>query len=126
VGFVSQTSAGQAADQRLAELAGSTWPAGSWLDQDRGFQGFYRPDVTIVQPQKNPPGGDLTPPENATKRRIAAISIRIAHAIGGVKRSRLVQENIRLLKDGLRAAVMEPWCGLHNFRLQYRPWHYAS
>jgi hypothetical protein len=97
----------------------------SWLYQDQGFQGFYLPDVTIVQP-KTPPGGDLTPPENATNRRIASISIRSDHAIAGVKRDRIVQETIRLLKDGLRAAVMEPWCGLQTFRLQYRPWHYAS
>jgi hypothetical protein len=50
----------------------------------------------------------------------------VEHAIGGVKRYRIVKDKIRLLKDGIRDAVMETCCGLHNFRLQYRPWHYAS
>jgi DDE superfamily endonuclease len=124
--FLSHTSEGKASDKSLAELAGYTLPAGSCLDQDKGFQGFYLQDVTIVQPKKNPPGGELTSPEQATNRRISSIRIRIEHAIGGVKRYRIVKDTIRLLKDGLRDAVMETCCGLHNFRLQYRPWHYAS
>jgi hypothetical protein len=122
--FLSHTSEGKASDTSLAELAGATLPAGSYVDQDKGFQGFYRQDVTIVQPKKTPPGGDLTPPEKATNRRMSSIRSRIEHAIGGVKRYRIVKETIRLLKDGLRDAVMETCGGLHNFRLQYRPWHY--
>jgi DDE superfamily endonuclease len=123
--FLSHTSAGKASEKSLAELAGYALPAGSWLSQDKGFQGFYLQDVTIVQPKKKPLGGELTPPEKATNRRISSIRIRIEHAIGGVKRYRIVKDTIRLLKDGLRDAVMETCCGLHNFRLQYRPWHYA-
>jgi DDE superfamily endonuclease len=104
----------------------SPLPPGSCLYHDKGFQGFYLQDVTIVQPKKTPPGGELTPPEKATKRRISAISIRIEHAMGGVKRDRIVKDNIRLVKDGIRDTVMETCGGLQNFRLQYRPWHYAS
>jgi len=110
----------------LAELAGYTLPPGSYLYQDKGFQGFFLPGITIVQPKKKPPGGELTPPEQATNRRISSIRIRIEHAIGGVKRYRIVKDKIRLFKDGIRDTVMETCCGLHNFRLQYRPWHYAS
>ena len=123
---LSHTCDGNASDQRLAERAGSTVPPGSCLSQDQGFQGFYRQDVTLVQPKKTPPGGELTPPEQATNRRMSSISMRIEHAIGGVKRDRSVKDHIRLLKDGIRDAVMETCCGLHNFRLQYRPWYYAS
>ena len=124
--FLSHTSEGKSSDKSLAELAGYTLPVGSCLYQDKGFQGFYLQDVTIVQPKRKPPGGELTPPEKAINRRISSIRIRIEHAIGGVKRYRIVKDTIRLLKDGLRDAVMETCCGLHNFRLQYRPWHYAS
>jgi hypothetical protein len=108
-----------------------SWPAsplppGSCLYQDQGFQGFFLPGVTIIQPTKKPPGGELTPHEQATNRRIASIRIRIEHAIGGVKRDRIVKDKIRLLKDGIRDTMMETCGGLHNSRLQYRPWHYAS
>jgi hypothetical protein len=110
----------------MADLAGYTLPPGRCLYQDLGFLGCLLAGVTIFQPKKKPRGGELTPPEKATHRRISSISIRIAHAIGGVKRYRIVKDNIRLLKDGIRDMVMETCCGLHNFRLQYRPWHYAS
>ena len=80
----------------------------------------------MVQPKKQPRGGELTPPETAINRCISSIRIRIEHAIGGVKRERMVQDTIRRLKGGIRDPIMETCCGLHNFRLQYRPWHYAS
>jgi hypothetical protein len=124
--FLSHTYEGKASDKSLAEFSGYTFPPGSCLYQDKGFQGFSLPDVTIVQPKKKPSGGELTPPEKAMNRRISSISIRMEHAMGGVKRYRIVKDNIRLLKDGIRDLVMETCCGLHHFRLQYRPWCDAS
>jgi hypothetical protein len=124
--FLSHTCEGKASDKSLAEAAGYSLPPGSGLNQAKGFQGFFQTGITIFQPQKTPRGGELTPPEKATTRRISSIRIRIAHAIGGVKRYRIVQDKIRLLKDGMRDAVMETCGGLHNFRLQYRPWNYSS
>jgi hypothetical protein len=124
--FLSDTWEGKTSDTSIAELAGYTLPPGSCLDQDQGFQGFVLPGITIVQPKKTPPGGELTPPEKATNRRISCSRIRIEHASGGVKRDRIVKDNIRLLKDGIRDSIMETCGGLHNFRLQYRPWYYAS
>ena len=126
ISFLSHTYEGNASDKSMAELAGYTLPAGSCLYQDQGFQGVFLPGITIVQPKKTPRGGELTPPEKATNRRISSISIRIEHAMGGVKRDRRVKDTIRLLKDGMRDTIMETCCGLHNVRLQYKPWHYAS
>jgi hypothetical protein len=123
--FLSATYEGKANDKILAELEGYRLPHGSYLYQDMGFQGFVLADVTIIQPKKKPRGGELTPPEKATNRRISSIRIRIEHVIGGVKRYRIVKDKIRLLKDGIRDTIMETCCGLHNFRLQSRPWHYA-
>jgi DDE superfamily endonuclease len=124
--FLSYTCEGKASDKSIAELTGYTLPPGSCLYQDKGFQGCFLSGITIFQPKKTPPGGELTPPEQVTNRRISSILIRIEHAIGGVKHHRIVKDKIRLLKDSLRDVVMETCCGLHNFRLQYRPWHYAS
>jgi hypothetical protein len=123
--FLRHTSEGKASEKSVAELAGYTLPPGSCLSHEKGFQGFGLPDVPMVQPKKTPPGGDLTPPEQEPKRRISSIRIRIEHAIGGVKRDRIVKDKLRLLKDGIRDSIMETCCGLHNFRLQYRPWHYV-
>jgi hypothetical protein len=121
VRFLSGSCEGKASDERLAELAGSTLPLGSYLCQEKGFQGFYLPGITIFQPKKRPPRGELTSPEKETNLRISAIRIRIEHAIGGVKRDRIVKNKIRLLKDGIQDTVMETCYGLHNVRLQYQP-----
>ena len=126
IGFLSATSEGKAHDKSLADLAGYTFPPGSCLYQDMGFQGYTCEGITIVQPKKKPPGGELTPPQKAANRSISSIRIRIEHAIGGVKRYRMVKDKIRLLKDGIRDTIMETCCGLHNFRLQYRPWNYSN
>jgi len=123
--FLSPTCEGKASDIGLAEAAGYTLPSGSCLYQDKGFQGFVLSGITIFQPKKKPRGGELTPPQQAANRQISSIRMRIEHAIGGVKRYRIVKDTIRLLKDSIRDAVMETCCGLHNFRLLYRPWHYA-
>jgi hypothetical protein len=117
--FLSITCEGKASDKTIAEQAGYTLPPGSCLYQDKGFQGFYLSNVLLFQPKKKPCGRDLTPPEKAMNRRISSIRIRIEHAIGGVKRYRIVKDTIRLLKDGIRDIVMETCCGLHNFRLLY-------
>jgi len=124
--FLSATYEGKANDKSLADLEGYTLPCGSCLDQDMGFQGDTCDGITIVQPKKTPPGGGLTPAEKAANRAISSIRIRIEHAIGGVKRYRMVKDKIRLLKDGIRDTIMETCGGLHNFRLLYRPWHYAN
>jgi hypothetical protein len=114
--LLSYTYEGKAADKSMAALAGSTLPPGSCLYQEKGFQGFFLPGITTFHPKKTPRGGELTPPEKATNRRISSIRIRVEHAIGGVKRYRIVEDKIRLLKDGIRDSMTEPCCGLHNLR----------
>jgi hypothetical protein len=84
--------------------------------QDKGVQGFFLHGLTSVQPKTTPRGGELTPPEQATKSRLSSLSIRLEQAMGGVNRDRMVKDHIRLLKDGMRDTVMETCGGLHNFR----------
>src|SRR5439155_11538383 len=87
--FLSATYEGKVHDTSVAALAGSSLPAGRCLYQDMGFQGCILNGISIVQPKKKPRGGELPPPETATNRRIASISIRIDHAMGGMKRDRI-------------------------------------
>jgi hypothetical protein len=125
LGFLSPPWEGNASDLSVAEMTGDTLPLGRWVDHDTGFPGFVLPGGTSVHPKTKPRGGELTPPEQAANRQSSSIRMRIAQAMGGVKRYRLVKDTIRLVKDGLRDAVRETCGGLHNFRLLYRPWNYA-
>ena len=124
--FLTPTCAGKKHDKRIADDAGYAFPQGSTLYQDTGFQGFRPEHVTIVQPKKKPRGGQLTPEEKAENQHISSIRIRIEHAIGGVKRYRIVKDKLRNWKRPFRDQLLETCCALHNFRLNFRPWNYDT
>jgi len=123
---MSETYAGKWHEKSIVDDAHYRLPAGSVLYQDMGFQGFTVATVTIQQPTKKPRGGELTPEQKEENRRIASERMRIEHAICGVKRCRIVKDNIRYWQDTIRDLVMEIACGLHNFRLRFLPWHYDT
>ncbi len=122
--LLTPTCEGKKHDKKISDEANIHLPEGSILYQDTGFQGFALEGVTIVQPQKKPPGKELTAEEKARNREIARVRVRVEHAIAGVKRYRIVKDPLRNWKKGFRDQVMETCCGLHNFRLNFRPWHY--
>ena len=96
------------------------------LFPDTGFQGFGPAGIIIIQPPKKPRGQELSAVDKANSRAISVLRIRGEHAIGGVKRYRIVKDTIRNWKQGFRHQVMATCCALHNFRLQFQPWHYES
>jgi hypothetical protein len=69
---------------------------------------------------------EFTPEQKESPRLISSLRIRVEHAIGGVKRDRIVKDHLRVRKDDFRDRAMETCCGLHNFSLNFGPWHYKS
>lgn len=122
--LLTLTCEGKKHDKKVSDEAGFELPAGSCLYQDTGFQGFALEDVVIVQPKKKPKGQELTQADKDQNRQISSVRVRVEHAIGGVKRYRIVKDKIRNWKADFRDQVMVTCCGLHNFRLNFRPWHY--
>jgi hypothetical protein len=116
--FLSDTYEGRVHDKCIADEARYTLPTGSMLYQDAGFQGFSLPGVQIMQPKKKPRNGTLTPQEKEENRRISSVRVRIEHVIGDIKRYRIIHDIIRFSCSEFRDMVMEPWCGLHNFRIR--------
>ncbi len=121
---LSPTYKGSRHDKRLADETVSFLPSGSYLYQDSGFLGFNPAGITVVQPKKKPKGGELTAAEKARNREISSIRIRVEHVMSGVKRYRIVKDKLRNWKQGFSDLVMKICCGLHNFRLNFRPWCY--
>jgi DDE superfamily endonuclease len=121
---LSMTYEGKWHDKSIADDSEYQLPAASILYQDMGFQGFAVSGSVMMQPKKKPRGGELTSEEKEENRRINAIRVRIEHVIGSVKRYRIVKDKLRLWRERIHDMVMETCCGLHNFRLHYRPWVY--
>lgn len=124
--LLTPTCEGRIHDKRIADTTGYCPPKGSSLFQDTGFQGFSLDGIRIIQPKKKPKGKDLTPEEQEQNRLISSIRVRVEHVISGIKRYRIVQDKLRNWKEGFSDLVMETCCGLHNFRLNFRPWCYNT
>ena len=118
---------GRIHDKRIADRMDYFLPCGSYLYQDSGFQGFSVAGVNIIQPKKKPKGRDLTVEEKENNRAISSIRIRVEQvSIAGIRRYRIVKDKLRNSKKGFSDLVMETCCGLHNFRLNFRPWSYHT
>jgi DDE superfamily endonuclease len=120
--FLRDTYGGRVHDLRIAEATPYPLPAGSGLLQDLGFLSFTLPEVAILMPTKKPRGGELTLEQDLANQALHQRRLRIEHVNSSVKRCRIVQDRIRLWKQGVRDLVMELCCVLHNFRVRLPPW----
>jgi len=116
---LSATVDGRRHDKKLADEQALSFPKGSKLWQDTGFQGYAPEGVIVIQPKKKPRGRGLTYAEKDRNRRIARRRIAVEHSIGGVKVFAIVCDIFRNLKTGFADVVMETACGLHNLRLDF-------
>jgi len=116
---LSPTCAGKKHDKKLADEQDWTFPPGSKLWKDTGFQGYEPDQVQTFQPKKKPKGGVLTLQEKASNTRISSQRIGVEHSIGGVKVYHIVCDVFRNIRAGFDDLVMETACGLHNLRLDH-------
>ncbi|WP_158602606.1 transposase family protein [Proteiniphilum sp. X52] len=101
-----------------------TLSKGITLWQDTGFLGHSPKDVTVKMPTKKPKGKELSDDQKKENddqkkenREISSFRILVEHAIGGIKKCRIVKERFRCRKFGFDDLVMLIACGLHNFRI---------
>ena len=113
-------------DKKIADQSSLELPKGSTLHQDKGFQGFKVKGVKSKQAKKKPRGKELSEKEKKRNRQSSSERMRIEHVVGSVKRYRIVKEKMKVWKKGFRDLIMETCCGLHNFRLYFRPWDYGD
>jgi DDE superfamily endonuclease/Helix-turn-helix of DDE superfamily endonuclease len=109
------TQPGSRHDKACADAEGYTFPEGSTLYQDTGFQGYTPEGATTQQPTKKPRGKELTPEQKAENRTISQERIGVEHSLGGIKIFHIVSSVFRNIKEGFDDLVMEVACGLFNF-----------
>lgn len=73
-------------------------------------------------PTKKPRGQELTREQQRANQALHHRRLRIEYVTSSVKRCRIVKDQIRLWKAGVRDLVMELRCALHNFRVRLNPW----
>jgi hypothetical protein len=121
--FVSPTVAGSTHDKRIADHYYSI-PQGCILWQDSGYQGYCPEGVSIRQPKKKPRTKEMTQEQKELNRYLSSFRVRVEHAIGSVKRYRIVKEECRLRKNHFVDKVFISCAALHNFRVLRQPFNY--
>lgn len=116
---LSPTCAGKKHDKKLADEQELSFPEGSKLWKDTGFQGYEPENTKTFQPKKKPRRGELSPEEKAQNAAISSARIGIEHSIGGVKVYRIVRDIFRNFRQDFDDLVMETACGLHNLRVDH-------
>ncbi|ODS38427.1 hypothetical protein BEH94_01905, partial [Candidatus Altiarchaeales archaeon WOR_SM1_SCG] len=89
-------------------------PAISCFWTDLGYLGIEKdfPDLNVMMPKKKPKGKELTDDEKGMNKLISGVRVVVEHAIGGVKRFRIVSDIFRNKIKGFDDKVMEISCGL--------------
>jgi hypothetical protein len=114
------TQPGGRHDKACADEEGYTFPRGSTLLQDTGFQGYAPENARIEQPTKKPRGKELNPQQKEENRQISGQRVFVEHSIGGVKVFHIASAIFRNIKEGFDDLVMETVCGLFNFTRRCR------
>jgi hypothetical protein len=123
--FLGTTVRGTMSDKKTADTQYSI-PQGFTLWQDLGYVGFKPKGVTIMQPLKNTKLKKLTANQKSINSSMASIRVRVEHAIGSVKRYRIVKDECRLRKNKFVESILHTCAALHNFRIKNQPFSYPS
>lgn len=118
--YLSQTYEGSVHDKKIADEAEIEFEKTVKLLQDSGFQGFCPQKAIVIMPEKKPKGKELTPEQKELNKQKASQRVVVEHAIGGIKKWRIVKDKIRSYRHKLRDEVILIACGLHNFSLKVK------
>jgi len=116
---LSATCEGKKHDKRLADEQALRFPKGSKLWKDTGLQGYEPERLTTLQAKKKPKGGELSPEEKETNRRVSKVRVRVEHSSAGVKVFRSVRDIYRNFKAGFEDTLIETAYGLHKLRSDF-------
>lgn len=104
--WLSSTYKGHVHDKKICDEEPLLLPKGIRLWQDTGFIGHKPDGVEICMPKKKPKGKELTCVEKQENKRISGVRIKVEHAIGGMKKCRIVKERFRCHKFGFEDMVI--------------------
>lgn len=120
--YVSQCWVGKANDYGMFKLEFP--PVENWFEQfrirvDLGFLGFEKDYVCkeLLLPNKKKKKQELSPEQKAENKLLASERIYVEHAIGGMKRYRILSDRLRVHDVELYNVILGVCAGLWNFYL---------
>ena len=124
VGFLSKTAEGKEHDMTIlkAQAPPRAIPKKVKTHADLGFKGIEKqyPDHSFSMPLRKPRMRDLTETQKNRNKKKSSVRVLVEHAIGGIKRLRIVSDVFRNKKVGFDDQAMLISCGLWNYHLVMR------
>ncbi len=117
--FLSPTKSGRRHDKRILDKSMLKLPddVGKWADT--GFQGLNKLYKNVVIPKRGTKKNPLSLADKADNKVISSIRVTVEHAIGGVKRFRVLTDVLRNKIGVFDDMAIEVCSGLWNFHLRY-------
>jgi DDE superfamily endonuclease/Helix-turn-helix of DDE superfamily endonuclease len=123
IGYISSSMEGKKHDYGMFKelFSQKIFPKNINLWLDLGFLGIKKdyPNTTVMMPTKKPKGKELTDEEKKQNKIISSIRVLVEHAIGGIKRFKIITDKCRNKKDDFNDKVMLISCGLWNYHLKF-------
>ena len=121
IGFLSKTIPGKEHDFTIlkAQAPPNHMPPQVKKHMDLGFKGFdaQYPGHVVSMPQRKPRTCDLTDTQKGRNKKKSGVRVLVEHAIGGIKRLRIVSDVFRNKKKNFDDQVMLISSGLWNYHL---------
>lgn len=128
--FLGPTWRGAIHDKRMVEQELPDWSdldiADIWLTKDTGYLGYNPTGVILLEPFKALRNNPLTDLKKQINTQVSSIRTVVEHAIGGMKRLRLVSEKWRSSVGQRIDKAMCIAAGLHNLRIVHRKSSYID
>lgn len=117
--FPGPTNDKTIADQEIPDFSSlQEWEL--WFTKDKGYQGYVPKGVHLLEPFKATKNNPLTKLQKEYNTWLASIRIVGEHVMSGIKRCRIVKDELRYFSSTFRDNVFFLACGLHNFRVTRR------
>lgn len=124
VGFLSETVNGKDHDFSILKKHAppDNMPKDIKKHFDLAFEGFEKqfPGHIVSIPEKKPRAKEMDPATKEQNKQKSSVRVRVEHAIGGVKRLRIVSDVFRGKEKGFDDIVILISCGLWNYHLKAR------
>lgn len=119
--LVSPTKSGRRHDKRIADKCSlmEHIPETVGIFADSGFQGIHHQHPNTAVPKRGRKNVPLTDEERANNHVIASLRIVVEHAIGGMKRYRILQDRFRNKCRRFEDTVVVLCAGLWNWHLRF-------
>lgn len=117
--FLSKTKSGKRHDKKIFDKSVLKIPPNVAKWADTGFQGISKSMENVVMPKKGTKKKPLTKEEKENNRVISSFRVIVEHAIGGIKRFRVLTDVLRNRIGIFDDLVIEIGAGMWNYHLRY-------